>query len=470
MPDQAFLLDPTVLARSRGWIRIDAAGIADADRVSLAPGSVLVRCAGPPFPRFGVDALVEAIGSPSDIDAHPRAENAARVSMPDAVVLPGLVNAHTHLDLTHIGPQPHDPRAGFVEWVRMVRQGRRTDDASIAESVRRGIELSLAGGTVAIGDIAGSPGGRCTLAPLRALRDSPLHGVCFTEVIGIGPTERDARDRIDALLDAHADELRGDTAPGGMRIRFGLSPHAPNTVGLELYRHLASLAREHQLPLATHLAETLEERRFVADASGPQRDLLDSLGLWDDVLLHEVGRGRHPIEHLRDVLRLTPCLAAHVNDLNDLEPDKADRLINILAETGTRVVYCPRAADYFGAPGRLGPHRYRQLLDAGVPVCLGTDSIVSLPPSATMRDSQTLSVLEEMRLLHRRDGTDPRLLLAMGTTIAAGWLGLDPDRFRLAPGSRPLGMVAVRTGADLSDPMEGVARNQGGSLLLFCGK
>jgi len=456
-------------------VRIDAACIADADSVHHAPGSILLRLEHARTHPDRFVANVEAADSRPNVDTHPAAHHALRLACPDSVILPGLINAHTHLDLTHVGPRPYDPEGGFAAWARMVRDARRTDDDGIAAAVRSGIELCLAAGTVAVGDIAGSPPGSLTLAAYRALRAGPLAGVSFLEVLGIGSGEVAARARVDRVLHDHEQELgfRTDSGTGVDSIRFGLSPHAPNTVGIGLYSHLTRTAAARGWPITTHLAETLDERRFVAEASGPQRELLESFGLWTDAMLERIGQGVHPIEHLESVLGMAPMLAAHVNDVGG---HHADRVMEVLARTGTGVVYCPRASEYFHVAADLGPHRYRDMLDAGVQVCLGTDSIINLPGEASDPERGGMGVLGEMALLNERDGTDPRMLLAMATTWAAPWVGLDADRFRLTPGSSPLGLIAVSldgrsaSPAQGSDPLTRAIRNPMGVCLLFCGK
>ncbi len=348
------------------------------------------------------------------------------------ILTPGFVNAHTHLDLSEIGPRPHDPAGGFVPWVEMVRAQRPATPDAIERAVQRGIALSLAGGVVAVGDILGAPGGRPTTAALRTLADSPLRGVGFVEFFGIG-TRADAAI---GMLGPLADELAGFNSRTGGRFRAGLQPHAPNTVSLEVYRVCAHLAAARGLPVSTHLAETPEERRFIAEADGPQRAMLERLGIWDDRELAWIGRGRHPVEHLAPVLGGLdgpgghPFLLAHVNDADDAA-------IDTIADTGASVVYCPRASAYFGAPGAFGPHRYREMLARGVNVCLGTDSIINLDTPGR------ISVLDDARLLFHRDGTPARELLAMMTTRGASALGLDPALFRFIPGGPVAGVVAT---------------------------
>ncbi len=404
-------------------VRIHAQAIADAALGVVSPGGLLLR-----IEPGSVRVL--AAGHPDAVTAPGLPRPDQFLDLPDRLVLPALVNAHTHLDLSHIGPVPHEPGEGFVAWVDHIRASRRDTPEGIAESVRLGVERSLAGGSAAVGDIAGAPGGRLTDTPARVLAQSPLCGVSYLEFFGIGRTAVPAADRLATFARESLPGLRSDLTGSGVRV--GLQPHAPNTVDLGVYRWAAAIASTHGLALSTHLAETPEERRFISCGTGPQRAMLERFGIWDDSILHHIGRGHHPVEHLADLLRQHRVLCAHVNDATDAA-------IAILAESGTPVVYCPRASAYFGASDHFGPHRYRDMLAAGVRVSLGTDSIVNL------NTPDRISVLDEIRLLHRRDGTDPRTLIAMATEHGAEALGIDSGMFRLSEGP-VAGLLAVQAG------------------------
>jgi cytosine/adenosine deaminase-related metal-dependent hydrolase len=224
-----------------------------------------------------------------------------------------------------------------------------------------------------------------------------------------------------------------------------------------MYKWVTRFAAALSLPLATHLAETSEEREFIARGSGPQRELLERLGVWHDDVLAHIGRGQHPVEHLAGVLHKRPFLAAHVNDADD-------RAIETLVRSGTSVAYCPRASAYFGAERHFGPHRYPQMLAAGVNVALGTDSIVNLP--ASTRDDG-ISILDEMRLLFKRDGTDARVLLKMATINGAAALGLDQGVFMFRSENDLAGLVAVEVDGDCGDPLGGALSSDSRPRLLL---
>lgn len=314
------------------------------------------------------------------------------------LLLPALVNAHAHLDLTDIGPQAFDPkRDEFVDWLRQVIAARPKEPEDITAAVHRGLALSRDAGVGWIGDVAGS------VAAIRARRQAPVElrrpGVSYLECFGLGERARAAAREIERTLEPLDFEVEVQGWPRGAVI--GLAPHAPYAVGRPLYEELAKLGQRRIYRLTTHLAESHEELRFVRDADGPFEQLLRELGKWDPAVRPT---GEHPVKWIEPALRRGRWLLAHCNYVEDEH-------IRILDRTGASVAYCPIASDYFGQP-RDGRHRYQRMLDAGVNVCLGTDSILCQPEDA----KQPLGILPQMRYLYARDRTAPERLLAMGTT------------------------------------------------------
>jgi cytosine/adenosine deaminase-related metal-dependent hydrolase len=339
------------------------------------------------------------------------------------VVTPGFVNAHTHLDLTHIGPQPFDASQGFMSFVDRVIANRLVDAHDITRTVAHGAELSLRGGVVAVGDIAGVVAGGASMVPVRALEATPLWGKSFMEFFACGPRETASLERLHSALE----ESRRSSFPKHI---LGISPHAPYSVSRSAYLR----ARDAGLSLCTHLAENPEERAFVARGEGVFRDFLERFGLWNDDVARDVGLGLSPIEHMREVVSHGSWLLAHVNDASDSD-------IALLARAGASVVYCPRSSAYFGNHNHFGPHRYKDMLKVGLNVCLGTDSVINLP------DASRISTFDEARLLVQRDNLDPLLALQMITTHGARALGLSEAAFSLEPGAIIAGFVATPVSA-----------------------
>ena len=190
--------------------------------------------------------------------SHKRTEGAS-VDYADAVICPGFVNAHTHLELSSLAGQV-PPGADFIDWIHRLLAARRNEPATEKESataMRTGIKQSLAAGTTCIGDI--------TTAPTRTrpmLAESPLSGVSYGEVIAIGNLRDRLAERLDACLSAPFDS---------QHLRAGISPHAPYTVEPQALRACAQRAQHSNMPLCIHLLESDDERSFTRQAEGAIR-------------------------------------------------------------------------------------------------------------------------------------------------------------------------------------------------------
>jgi cytosine/adenosine deaminase-related metal-dependent hydrolase len=310
----------------------------------------------------------------------------------DVAVLPGLVNAHAHLDLGGLADlrQRLSTPPVFTDWLRAVVAYRRsTPPTDWAAAVRAGAEASLQLGTTLVGDIAA--GGLSA----EFLRDGPLRATVFHEVIGLtkGRARQTWRDAERWLGQWRSSEF----------VRPGLSPHAPYTVRRGLFR-LAAREREHRnLPVAVHVAETPAELELLANHTGELRVFLEELGAWDAAgLAPDLGW------MVRQFAGTSQLSCVHAN------------YVDRVAAGG--VVWCPRTHAYFGH----GPHPFRQFLKDGVTVALGTDSLASNPD---------LSILEEMRFVHQRHpDLDGAALVRMGTQSGSLLLGWGDEVGTLTPG------------------------------------
>lgn len=388
------------------------------------------------FRRSSEGVRVLAVGANADLARHEASPHAERIDAIGSVVVPAFVNAHTHLDLTHIGPRSFDHETHtFTSWLDGIRAQRSFDSDDVGASVEAGIERSISGGVIAMGDISGADHART----LEALRASDLLGVSFAEFFGLADRQAASIERMHDLVNSTAPDERG--------VRLGLQPHAPYSAGPELVR----AAMDTGLPVSTHLAETLAERELLARACGEFRTFLDSLGLWTEAVAKSFGNTT-PIARTLDTIGGEPLLAAHVNDCTDEELDA-------LAESNVRVAYCPRAHETFGHPAGIGPHRYQEMLDRGINVCLATDSIVSLPADSAHR----ISPLDDARLLVKRNSLDPLLALRMITTNGADALGLPRDLFRLHDATHDVaGLLALRADGIGDSPIACAFAGSGG--------
>ncbi len=318
----------------------------------------------------------------------------------DVVLMPGLVNAHTHLEFSGLSAPLGARGMPLPDWIGEVMAYRRTNSDS-GNPVAGGLQESIAGGVTSLGDIA-TADWRAGLLPSQFPQT-----VMFREAIG--PTLSRART---AAFEAEA-FLQ---APGAAGITPALSPHAPYTVHARLIESLVSLSQKYRVPLAMHLAETREELELLNLGSGPFRELLESVGAWDS---SEDARLSCTLDYLAELSRADRALVIHGNYLDDEE-------VAFLADHNERlaVVYCPRTHDYF----EHEPYPLPQLLDRGVTMALGTDSRASNPD---------LSLLAEMQFLAQaHPEVSPASILELGTLGGARALGIANDLGTLEVGKR----------------------------------
>lgn len=306
-------------------------------------------------------------------------------------LLPGLVNAHTHLDLSHLARPLGEPGMGFVDWIRRVIEHRL--ETRPDRPVERGIEESIRWGVTALGDVA-QPAN-----PREPYDAAPLDCTVFLELIGLEP------ERITSALEA----ARVHVTAGRRSARWqpGLSPHAPYSVHPRLLDALISRMGRERVPLAFHLAESREELELLGSGAGPFRELLQDMGVWTPGMIRP---GTRPLDYLARLSRASRALVIHGNYLDDEE-------IALLAEHAERmaVVYCPRTHAYFGHV----PYPLEKMLSAGVLVALGTDSRASSPD---------LDLLAEMRTASVKHPNVPRkVILRLATLAGAAALGRAHD-------------------------------------------
>jgi cytosine/adenosine deaminase-related metal-dependent hydrolase len=348
------------------------------------------------FPVEGepiADGLVTIVGG--RIESVGRSDGRpADVDLGNAAVVPGFVNAHTHLELSPVaGPGDNDPApTGELPWLRKVIEQRRGGSPeALREAVGRHLGASTAAGTTLLADTttAGLSWDQVAAAPVRA--------VVFAELLGL---------RRDRALQTNSDAWAWISTLGPVSqvagcARPGLSPHAPYSTSDWLYHRAAS----SRLPLSTHLAEMPEELELLQTRGGPMRRFLEDLGAWDD---DWEPVGPSPADYVRrGELRNADWLVAHGTYL---DPSEFWQLRPEAAPDGHRVAvaYCPRTHARFGH----APHPFRAMLERGVVVCLGTDSLASAP---------SLSVLDEIRFLRRRDPSLPGPLLLTMATLFGAW-------------------------------------------------
>lgn len=312
-----------------------------------------------------------------------------------AVLLPGLINAHCHLDYTDMAGQI-PPRRSFTDWIKLITIAKSEwQIEDYQRSWLRGADMLLRTGTTTVADVEAVP----ELLP-HCWNRTPLRVVSFLEMTGI----RARREPAEVLAAA----LQTLDRLAHHRCRVGLSPHAPYSTRPALLRLTARLARQRGLLLMTHVAESEEEFTMFLRARGAMYDWLRR----NDRDMSDCG-GVTPVRHLDRAGYLGPnLLAVHVNYLG--HGDAA-----LLARYGVTVVHCPRSHRYFDH----GPFPWQRLLRAGVRICLGTDSLATVPKEG--RASLELSLFAELREVRRREPwLTPARLLRMVTLEPAHALGM----------------------------------------------
>jgi cytosine/adenosine deaminase-related metal-dependent hydrolase len=313
----------------------------------------------------------------------------------EVVLLPGLVNAHCHLDYTGMAGQLPPPKT-FTDWIPLIIAAKAAWDFSeYARSWLNGAQMLLRTGTTTVADIEAVP----DLLP-ELWDATPLRVFSFLEMTGIrarrnpGEILRDAVEKIDSLLHS--------------RCSASLSPHAPYSTTPELLRLAAGTARRRNWRITTHVAESEQEFEMFMRAEGKMFNWLRRSERDNS----DCGLGS-PVAHLaRNGMLGENLLAIHANLL---APGDAE----LLGKNGVHVVHCPSSHDYFRHP----PFPRRRLAAAGVNLCLGTDSLSTVRKIG--EEKPELNMFEEMRRLAAADKTiPPAEILRMATVNGAKALGM----------------------------------------------
>ena len=372
-----------------------------------------VRVIAVPWLLTGELVLLEgavALDGDTILAVGPRAEVEARFGKGerlDAIVLPAVVNAHLHLELSHLAGRVGGGE-GLASWIQLFLAARRTaGDEDTVVAMEMAAEDLVSAGVAAVGDVGN------TLASLPALAAAGLAGSVYLEVLGL------TRERYQAVL-ATAREAKASAAPpAGLRI--ALSPHA---VYSTLPDAIAALLDAG--PASIHLAEDPAERELCAHGGGPFARMAASL------------RAPPPRPNARSaVAAVAPHLRPHHLAVHCVDLDGED--LEALRRSGATVVLCPRSNRYIG--GALPP--LPALLEAGIPLAVGTDSLASSP---------SLAPLAELAVLR---AAFP--LLPAAALVPLAWNGAAvgaPHVGRLAPGSAPGVLAAPLAGSHPADPFE----------------
>ena len=342
------------------------------------------------------------------------------VDLGNVAILPGLINTHTHLELSWL--RDRVPPAGqFTEWVKTMFAIRGRPDGAMTAAqiapIHEAIAELRATGTAAVGDISNS------LTAVGPMRQADLDGVVFHELLGF-------RERDGALV-AQTSAARAKAAAAGARV--SLAPHAPYSTSLELFTSIRAAVNENACPImSVHLGESAEEVEFLEKGSGPWRGMLETIGAWRD---DWQAPGCDPVAYLdRHGVIDEKTLVVHGVQFNDAA-------LTRLAKIGATLVTCPRSNQWVGA----GYPPIARFYQSGVNVAVGTDSL------ASVKDLNLFSELKAMRWL--APDVPAAKILESATLVGARALGLGDELGSLTAGKRAE-MLAVDLPAHVDDVEE----------------
>jgi cytosine/adenosine deaminase-related metal-dependent hydrolase len=361
---------------------------------------ILVTMDGAPIENgvFVTDGpRILGIGSARDILRH---HTGQVVDIGEVVVMPGLINAHCHLDYSLMRGAILYVRS-FSQWVGRINSLKRSlTDQDYVRATQLGFEELRRNGVTTVFDIVATP------QTLPLLPPPPIRTWSFLELIDVRPRPWIEETAFGSWLFFSENRER----LGG----FGLSPHAPYTASAKMYEVALECSRVLNLPVTTHVAESPEEYEMFAESRGQLYDFLRKLGRPMD----DCG-STSPLRHLVENGLISPdCILAHMNELDDRDLE----LLDGPQWRNLQIVHCPKSHRF------LHHKRFplEDLMERGLNICLGTDSLAS---------NDSLDLFSEMRMAKKIYPTlSARDLLEMVTIRPARALKLDRSLGKIAPG------------------------------------
>jgi aminodeoxyfutalosine deaminase len=384
--------------------------------------SWILPIAGPPVRQGWIAVEQGRISAAGASGRRALNDGAHEVDLGSVAILPGLVNAHTHLELSYLRDEV-PPASQFVTWIRGVMAARRQrPDATgpeIMDAIDRAIAESVACGTAIVADISN------TLVTFEPLTRSPLAAIVFYELIRFNAPDPAA------VVEQASRALEALVATD--RVRASLAAHAPYSVSPLVLRAIRrALDRDPFAPCSIHLSEGVEELEFIRTGQGPWRELLEEIGSWDPAW---VPPGGSPVQFLDESGFLGPrVLTVHGVQMTTADLDR-------LVARGSTVVACPRSNFHTGA----GAPPIEDFYNYGVNVAVGTDSLASAP------DLNVFAELATMRAL--APTVSAGALLDSATRQGARALGFDADYGTIEPG-KSARLIAVEIPPDTVDVEE----------------
>lgn len=346
------------------------------------------------------------------------AESGERVRFPGCAIIPGFVNAHTHLELTILRGFLDD--LPFTTWIPKLTRAKyqQLSHDDMLASARLGAIEMLRAGVTCLGEVMDIG------TAWEAMREFGLQGIAYQEVFG--PAESQVAESMAGLRKNVEKYRRGETET----LRIGVSPHAPYTVSSKLYSAVNEYAARESLRLTTHIAESKEEGLFVREGAGAFAERLRDRGI------PVAPSGRSPIAYIDNLGLLRPeMLLIHAIDLDDAD-------LEIIRQKRASVVHCPKS----NAKLAHNIARVSEIKHTGVPLGLGTDSVAS-NNVIDMFEEMRAAIFQQRSRTGRLESLDAETVFRMATLGAAECLGLAQYVGSLDAGKRADFVVV-----DLNDP------------------
>jgi len=350
----------------------------------------------------------------------------------EVVLMPGLINAHCHLDYTDMAGEFLPPKS-FTDWIKLITAAKGGWTYSdFAQSWLNGAQMLLRTGTTTVADFENVP----ELLP-EVWNGTPLRVFSFLEMTGV----KSRRNPNNIVEDA---VKKIDSLGKSPRCAAGLAPHAPYSTMPELLRLAAQTARKRKLLLSTHVAESAEEDEMFRHSRGVMADWLRK----NERGMSDCGLGS-PVQHLERTGTLGKnLLAIHANYL---APGDAE----LLAKKNASVVHCPRSHDFFA-------HRefpFGELSKTGVNICLGTDSLATM--KKFKKEKLELNLFTEIRAFAKKHPAVPtETILQMATINAARALNMTGQTGEISKGAFA-DIIALPCREKLADIYEAILHHRG---------
>ena len=359
---------------------------------------------------------IVSVGSASSSSA---AASKDHIDLGSAVVLPGLVNAHTHLELSLLRGRIA-PTESMPKWVEEGLSSEGGTDIETRTAIESSIVELRRHGTALVGDISN------TLTTVEPLKRASLSAVVFHELLGFNSSEPDAQ----ASSAVDATNLSSDVEG----VRVSVAAHAPYSVSPKLFQALRRKlsAKCPMAPITVHLAESAEELVFLNDGGGPWRQLLERRGAWNPSWEPP---GCSPVEFLKRVGWLDPSVIV----VHGVQLSSQDLLE--LSASGVTLVTCPRSNVWTGA----GPPPIKRFIESGVRLAVGTDSLASVPD---------LNLFAELARLRELSPDVPASSLLMSATIEGARALRWEDEFGTIEPGKSADLITVALPESVSDVEE----------------